>query len=333
MKEIIISQNEAGQRLDKFLKKYLAKAPGSFLYKMLRKKNIVLNGKKATGNEKLGVGDSVKLFLADDTIGKFAGLAPIKEEYQVSVDLDIIYEDANVLFINKPAGMLSQKAAKDDVSMVEHVIAYLLAEGSITQEELRTFRPSICNRLDRNTSGLIVAGKSLIGLQAMARLFKDRTLKKYYLCFVKGEIRRREHIYGYLAKNEKTNKVTIEEAGDTPIETEYVPIAYNQEMTLLKVHLITGRTHKIRAHLASKGHPLLGDYKYGDAGWNRQFKERYQASAQQLHAYQMELPRMEAPLDELSGMTFTAKVPPLFWRLIKETTWEHGIQEALEVQH
>ena len=157
MKEIIISQNEAGQRLDKFLKKYLAKAPGSFLYKMLRKKNIVLNGKKATGNEKLGVGDSVKLFLADDTIGKFAGLVPIKEEYQVSVNLDIIHEDANVLFINKPAGMLSQKAAKDDVSMVEHVIAYLLAEGSITQEELRTFRPSICNRLDRNTSGLIVA--------------------------------------------------------------------------------------------------------------------------------------------------------------------------------
>ena len=99
------------------------------------------------------------------------------------------------------------------------------------------------------------------------------------------------------------------------------------------MHLITGRTHQIRAHLASKGHPLLGDYKYGDAGWNRQFKERYQASAQQLHAYQMELPRMEAPLDELSGMTFTAKVPPLFWRLIKETTWEHGIQEALEVQH
>lgn len=207
MKEIIISQNEAGQRLDKFLKKYLAKAPGSFLYKMLRKKNIVLNGKKATGNEKLGVGDSVKLFLADDTIGKFAGLAPIKEEYQVSVDLDIIYEDANVLFINKPAGMLSQKAAKDDVSMVEHVIAYLLAEGSITQEELRTFRPSICNRLDRNTSGLIVAGKSLIGLQAMARLFKDRTLKKYYLCFVKGEIRRREHIYAILPKMKRPTRL------------------------------------------------------------------------------------------------------------------------------
>ena len=99
------------------------------------------------------------------------------------------------------------------------------------------------------------------------------------------------------------------------------------------MHLIIGRTHQIRAHLASKGHPLLGDYKYGDAGWNRQFQERYQVRAQQLHAYQMKLPWMEAPLDEISGMTFTAKVPPLFWRLIKETTWEHGIQEALEVQH
>lgn len=333
MKEIIISQNEAGQRLDKLLKKYLAQAPGSFLYKMLRKKNIVLNGKKATGNEKLSVGDSVKLFLADDTIQKFSGLSPTNEEYQVTENLEIIHEDAHVLFINKPAGMLSQRARRDDVSMVEHVIAYLLKEGSISQEELRTFRPSVCNRLDRNTSGLIVAGKSLIGLQTMAELFKDRTLKKYYLCFVKGRIGRREHIYGYLSKDEKTNRVTIADTGDSPIETEYVPIAFNQEMTLLKVHLITGRTHQIRAHLASKGHPLLGDYKYGDAGWNRQFKERFQVSAQLLHAYQMELPRMDKPFEEISGKTFTAKVPPLFWRLIKETTWEHGIQEALEVQH
>ena len=333
MQEITIGTNEAGQRLDKFLAKYMKLAPKSFFYKMMRKKNITLNGKKCEGGEMLAEGDTVKLFLADETIEKFSEIKVQKIQKEKKVQLSILYEDEDILLINKPAGMLSQKARDTDLSLVEYLTDYLMEKGSVTEGSLRSFKPSVCNRLDRNTSGLIVAGKTLIGLQAMARLFKDRTLKKYYLCFVKGGIRRREHIYGYLAKNEKTNKVTIREAGDTPIETEYVPIAYNQEMTLLKVHLITGRTHQIRAHLASKGHPLLGDYKYGDAGWNRQFQERYQVRAQQLHAYQMKLPWMEAPLDEISGMTFTAKVPPLFWRLIKETTWEHGIQEALEVQH
>ena len=175
MKELIIHDNEAGQRLDKLLRKYLSEAPGSFIYKMLRKKNIVLNGKKATGNEHLKKGDSVKLFLADDTIAKFqAAGKTVEESIKNTVKLDVIYEDQNVIFINKPSGMLSQKAKETDVSVVENVTAYLLESGQLTRENLKTFRPSICNRLDRNTSGLIVAGKSLAGLQQMGELFKKR---------------------------------------------------------------------------------------------------------------------------------------------------------------
>lgn len=336
MKEIIVRKNEAGQRLDKFLRKYLKEAPGSFLYKMLRKKNITLNGKKATGAEKLAKGDAVRLFLSDETIQRFSSEERIETAPEnLSSDLmpDIIYEDTNILLLNKPAGMLSQKAQKTDISVVEHVISYLLAQGEITEESLKTFKPSVCNRLDRNTSGLIIAGKSLAGSQMASALLKERSLQKYYLCIIKGQITQRKRIRGFLTKDVKRNIVKIAETGDSPIETEYLPLAWREDMTLLKVHLITGKTHQIRAHLAYIGHPLLGDYKYGDRAWNDGFKRRYQTESQMLHAYQIVFPHMDVPFAEISGKSFYAKVPAVFWKLIKETSWEHGIQEVLEVRH
>lgn len=336
MREIVIEKNEAGQRLDKFLAKYMNEASKSFFYKMMRKKNITLNGKKCEGNEKLAEGDVVKLFLAEDTIEKFSS---VQVQEVKKVDLDIIYEDDEIILVNKPAGMLSQKAKETDESLVEYLIDYLLGSGKLTESGLRAFRPSVCNRLDRNTSGLIVAGKSLAGLQQMGELFKKRTLKKYYLCIVKGRITEPAHIRGYLVKDEKTNRVSLSKGGFSkdakglPIETEYVPIAWNEEMTLLKVHLITGRTHQIRAHLASTGHPLLGDYKYGSKKWNDRYKKEWKIEDQVLHAYQLTMPGMKKELENLSGKTFYAKVPEVFWKLIKETAWEHGTREALEVLH
>lgn len=322
MQEIIVSANEAGQRFDKLLAKYLNEAPKSFIYKMLRKKNIVLNGKKATGNEKLVVGDSVKLFLADDTIAKFSKMRIVR----TNTKLDIVYEDDDVLFINKPVGMLSQKANMQDESVVEHIISYMLESRQITEEELRSFKPSICNRLDRNTSGLLVAGKSLIGLQTMGELFKERSLKKYYRCYVNGDVKKREFIKGYLTKDEITNKVSIlknETQDSLPIETEYEPIWSNGRCTLLEVHLITGRTHQIRAHLASIGHPIIGDYKYGDREINNAYKSKYKLESQLLHAYRLEIPKLEGALEKISEKQFVATLPQLF-QFILDTEKKEG---------
>ena len=316
MQEIIISANEAGQRFDKLLAKYLNEAPKSFIYKMLRKKNIVLNGKKASGNEMLSVGDSVKLFLADDTIAKFSKL----EITDTKTELDILYEDDHVVFVNKPVGMLSQKAEAKDESVVEHLISYLLRSGSLTEDDLRKFKPSVCNRLDRNTSGLLVAGKSLVGLQKMGELFKNRSLKKYYRCLVVGKLEKKQYIKGYLVKNEMTNKVTVSEKelpDSLPIETEYAPVWTNGSCTLLEVHLITGRTHQIRAHLASIKHPIIGDYKYGNRKVNDGYKEKYQLQSQLLHAYRLEMPELIGEFAGISRKQFTAPLPELFEHILK----------------
>ena len=323
MQEIIVTANEAGQRFDKLLAKYLNEAPKSFLYKMLRKKNIVLNGKKATGNEKLEVGDHIKLFLSDETIEKFSKIK-VQRTNQV---LNFVYEDDNILIINKPVGMLSQKAEAKDESLVEHIITYLLESGQMTEEELRKFKPSICNRLDRNTSGLVVAGKSLIGLQKMGELFKERSLKKYYRCLVAGEVREKQYIKGFLRKDEKTNKVADEEKAfpdSVPIETEYEPIWTNGNCTLLEVHLITGRTHQIRAHLASGKHPIIGDYKYGNRKINDAYKKKYKLESQLLHAYRLELPELTQPFENISKKQFVAPLPELFAKIVKEEKYVKG---------
>lgn len=318
MKEIIITENEAGQRLDKFIGKYLSAAPKSFYYKMLRKKNIVLNGCRAGGEEKLCTGDCVKLFLAEETIQKFTAGRTYVDVPEVK--LDIIYEDANILLVNKPAGMLSQKADQKDVSLVEHVTSYLLASGQLTKEGLRAFHPSVCNRLDRNTSGLVAAGKSLAGLQEMGKLFHDRTLCKYYRCLVHKRVEAPAHICGYLKKDEAANTVHIteyEEMGSQKIETEYIPVQKGKDATLLEVHLITGRTHQIRAHLASIGHPVIGDYKYGNRKVNERYRTAFGLDAQLLHAYRLSFPALAGCLLPLSGQCFTAPLPPLFTSIAK----------------
>lgn len=327
MREIVIEKNEAGQRLDKFLAKYMNEASKSFFYKMMRKKNITLNGKKCEGNEKLAEGDVVKLFLAEDTIEKFSS---VQVQEVKKVDLDILYEDDEIILVNKPAGMLSQKAKETDESLVEYLIDYLLGSGKLTERGLRAFRPSVCNRLDRNTSGIVAAGKSLAGLQMLSGVFKDRSIHKYYQCLVSGEIRDVKTVDGWLLKDEKKNQVRIltdveakrfeGKGGDEEpkrIRTKYEPIATDGRFTLLRVTLLTGRSHQIRAHLASLGHPIVGDFKYG--GVSKVNPSGRTVKYQLLHSYRLEFPKLAEPFAYLSMKVFEAPLPGYFGSVLKET--------------
>lgn len=323
MKEIVITSLEAGQRMDRLLGKYLREAPKSFLYKMMRKKNITLNGKKAEGSEKLREGDVIRLFFSQETLEKFSGS---REEIQEADrqypyrKLDVLYEDEHVLFINKPAGMLTQKARPEDRSLVEYLIGYLLRSQAVTAKDLEHFRPSVCNRLDRNTSGIVAAGKTVAGLQELGKLFHDRTMDKYYRCVVKGELKEACRLEGYLAKDGEANQVRIfreEREGARPICTEYVPLGHGGGLTLLEVKLITGRSHQIRAHLSSIGHPILGDPKYGDEKLNRYAAARYGIKYQMLHSQRIRMPVLAGTLAPLSGKVIEAGMPDCFRRVLE----------------
>ncbi|MCR5691001.1 MAG: RluA family pseudouridine synthase [Eubacterium sp.] len=309
MRELRVSGADSGQRLDKFLKKYLREASGGFIYKMLRKKNIKLNGKRAEGKEILSPEDLVTLYLAEETIDKFRGDTTRVELPKMS--LDVVYEDQHILLINKPVGILSQSAKKSDTTLVEYTLSYLQDKGD--WNPAMNYRPGLCNRLDRNTSGLIIGAKTLQGAQAMAELLKNRSLDKYYLTIVSGVVKESQRVQGFLVKDEKTNRVEIFSHGqDLPqgqkIETEYIPLANNGGYTLLRVKLITGKTHQIRAHLASLGHPVIGDSKYGG-------EKIYGLRHQLLHSYELTFPAMEGDLKSLSEKTFRAKVPKEFAKI------------------
>lgn len=296
MKQFEIRSFEAGQRMDRFTSRLLSSAPKSFIYKMLRKKNIVLNDKKATGQEILKAGDIIKIYFSDETFEKFA-----QGSGQVTVTAasgnirkpKIIYEDEDILILNKPKGLLSQKAAPGDYSANDFVLEYLMETGQLSQQDLKTFRPSICNRLDRNTSGLLTAGKTMHGLQELSRLLRQRTLKKYYLCLAEGVVRKPFHLKGYLKKDRRANKVTVQDKpfqGADPVEITGEPVRYAGNVTLLRIHLITGRSHQIRVQLAHAGHPILGDFKYGGRKLNEWLKQKTGIESQLLHAWKMELP-------------------------------------------
>ena len=320
MKCLTVGKNDAGQRLDKLLAKHLRKAPRSFLYKMLRKKNITLNGRKADGSEITQPGDEIRLFLSDETIAGFTLAEPVRTVSGYKPE--VLYEDADFLFVNKPAGLLSQKAKADDVSLVEYITAYLIENGSLTREDMAGFKPGICNRLDRNTSGIVAAGKSLRGLQILSAAFQERTVEKYYHCIVSGELKQECRINGYLQKDEARNRVRIlseaegKSSGADRIETWYRPLAVRSGYTLLEVRLLTGKPHQIRAHLAALGHPLLGDVKYG-CQKTEEFRRRYGLKYQLLHAARLTFPK-DFGAGTLAGRVILAEEPEQFAAIRRE---------------
>ncbi len=367
MKEITITKREEGQRFDKFLGKYLPSASSGFLHKMLRKKNIKLNGKKAEGKEKLTAGDLIQIFFSDETlekfqspqtgrgdsyaadssIGKQAGTRNFvqagrngqagreqnnvlakekagnvgprrkltKEELELRKQVRVLYSSEDILVFHKPAGMLSQRAKASDDSLNDYLIDYCIKTGILTKEELAGFRPSIANRLDRNTSGIVLAGISIKGLQKLSAMLRERTLGKYYLCLVEGRVKEDARIAGYLTKEEKNNKVSLHKEkveGASYIETEYKVLKSTDKASLLKIRLITGKSHQIRGHLASVGHPVFGDYKYGNRDFNNQIKWKDGVNYQLLHSYELIVPEGAG---ELSGLHIIDPVPEVFHKV------------------
>lgn len=341
VQEIVITQEYEGQRLNKFLGRYLDGAPQSFIYKMLRKKNIKLNNKKATGNEMLSKGDSIKVFMTDETIKNFRkdGALPrlegaisedvtdFSEKLHSTPALDILYEDQDILVLNKPTDMLSQKSQPGDYTLNEMIVDYY--KGKTKGNSI--FTPSVCNRLDRNTSGVILAGMSLKGSRCLSVMLKERTLDKYYLTVVSGKVPEKESVKGYLTKLSTHNRVRIfsteeesKKMGATKIsyiETRYEPLAYgswkNHSFTLLKVKLITGKTHQIRAHLHASGYPIIGDGKYGDKSVNQIMKKDFHLKHQLLHAYCIIFPEKVPELSkELEGKSIQAKPPKQFLDIV-----------------
>ena len=327
MKCFIAGKNEAGQRFDKYLSKLLREAPKSFIYKMLRKKNITLNGKRAVGSEMLSEGDEIRLFLSDETFLKFSGTienaarrntGALSErdrgERAAEFAKRIIFEDDDLLFWNKPLGVLSQPDGSEQDSIVEMLQNYLLESGKLSEKDLSTFHPAPVNRLDRNTSGIVLCGISLRGLQFLSEAVHDRTVQKKYVCVIYGRIKDGRYD-AYLKKAETGNKVEVSDdpiPGGKPITTVFRTVGGHGRYTVVEAELVTGRTHQIRAHLSHLGCSIVGDPKYGKSEVNREVKQKYGIQYQMLHAAEVMFCVTEGPFAYLAGKTFRAEMPPDF---------------------
>ena len=274
MKKIIVDKKNFNQRLDKFLFKILNTAPKNFAYKMLRKKNILLNNLKATGNEILKPSDEIYLYLSDETIKKFnVPKIKIKSKHK----LNILFENENILICEKPAGILSQPDNKFTDDSVLNRLYNMRGENIF-----------ICNRLDRNTSGIIICAKNFIAAQTLNNLIKNKSVEKYYLTIAKGKITEPNILINFMQKDKTKNKIYINDnqIGEKII-LKYKPLAFNNNFSLLEIKLITGKSHQIRAQLKNINHPIIGDEKYGDNPTNIFFKNKFGLKHQLLHAYKI----------------------------------------------
>lgn len=308
MRELIIGKNDAGQRLDKFITKTLD-LPMSLLYKSIRLKKIKVNRKRAENNTILCEGDTIQCFLADEFFEKKLTENSFEN---INVKLDIVYEDENIMLLNKRPGVSVHEDEDGSTNtLITHIQAYLYQKGEYRPDEEQSFAPALCNRIDRNTGGIVIAAKNAEALRVMNEKIKYREIDKFYLAAVHGVPKpEAATIKGYLLKDEKQNIVRVYEKNPPrsakEIITKYKVVAKKSDSALVEVELLTGRTHQIRAHMAYIGHPLVGDGKYGINKTDRAKGYKYQA----LYSYRLRFSfdtSNPTCLDYLNGKEF--KIP------------------------
>ena len=308
MREFTATQNDAGQRLDRWLGKTLPLLPAPLAQKYLRLKRVKVNGRRARGDLRLRAGDVLQLYINDEFFDR-----PREDNAFLAVfrpQLDILYEDAHLLLVNKRPGLLVHPDQGEYVNtLITHIQAYLYQKKEWDPRQAGAFTPALCNRIDRNTGGIVIAAKTAEALRVMNQKIRDREIEKYYLCAVHGRLRPPQgRLEGFLSKDADKNQVTVHRApvpGGRTALTRYRTLQVKDGLSLVECELITGRTHQIRAQFAAAGHPLLGDGKYGRERDNR----RYGRSFQALYSYKLEFtfPTDAGVLEYLRGRVFTVE--------------------------